>query len=268
MQIAGCTWGLRRDQAAAADAFDRAGFDTIDVDPGFGPAAGWESPRPVSCLAAGHLFPGGTRLDDASPEDRATARRHVLAAIEEAARLGAEVVYVGAPNPDEQAMSWFADCVPELAAHSTRRGLLLAVEPSPPRGLRTIGETRSFIESLGVDNFHILLDFAHCLLVDEDPVAAIEGCGERLAYVHFNDTDGVNDNHLGLTDGIFDRRLVEEIVAELGRVGYSAPAGGRERAGPSGPAGQRAKDSRGPKVLRGLNRAASPDRPVAASPRW
>lgn len=223
MQIAGCTWGLRRDQAAAADAFDRAGFDTIDVDPGFGPAANWESALPVSCLAAGHLFPGGTRLDDPEPDDRAAARRHVLAAIDEAGRLGAEVVYVGAPNPDEQAMSWFADCVPELAAYSTRRGLLLAVEPSPPRGLRTIGETREFIESLGVENFHILLDFAHCLLVDEDPVAAIEVCGERLAYVHFNDTDGAIDNHLGLTDGIFDRRLVEEIVAELRRVGYRRP---------------------------------------------
>lgn len=223
MQIAGCTWGLRRDQAAAADAFDRAGFDTIDVDPGFGPAANWESARPVSCLAAGHLFPDGTRLDDSNPDDRALALRHVLAAIEEAARLGADVVYVGAPNPDEQAMRWFADCVPELAAHSSRHGLLLAVEPSPPRGLRTISETRGFIESLGVDNFHILLDFAHCLLVDEDPVGAIEDCGERLAYVHFNDTDGVNDNHLGLTDGIFDRRLVEEIISELGRVGYSRP---------------------------------------------
>ena len=177
MQIAGCTWGLRRDQAAAADAFDRAGFDTIDVDPGFGPAANWESALPGSCLAAGHLFPGGTRLDDPGPDARAAARRHVL----------------------------------------------LAVEPSPPRGLRTIGETREFIESLGVENFHILLDFAHCLLVDEEPVAAIEVCGARLAYVHFNDTDGVNDNHLGLTDGIFDRRLVEEIVAELRRVGYRRP---------------------------------------------
>lgn len=223
MQIAGCTWGLRGGQAEAADAFDRAGFDTIDVDPGFGPAAGWESVRPVSCLAAGHLLPGGTRLDDPDPDDRAAARRHVLAAIDEAARLGAEVVYVGAPNPGGQAMGWFADCVPELAARSSQRGLLLAVEPSPPRGLRTIGQTRRFIESLGVDNFHILLDFAHCLLVGEDPVGAIEACGDRLAYVHFNDTDGVNDNHLGLTDGIFDRGLVEEIVSELKRVGYRRP---------------------------------------------
>ena len=223
MQIAGCTWGLDCGQAEAAAAFERAGFDTIDVDPGFGPAADWKPVRPVSCLAAGHLFPGGTRLDDPDPGDRAAANEHVLASIEEAARLGAEVVYVGAPNRDARAMQWFADSLPELAAHSSRHGLLLAVEPSPPRGLRTIAETRDFIESLGLDNFHILLDFAHCLLVDEDPVGAIEICGERLAYVHFNDTDGTNDNHLGLTDGIFDARLVEEIVSELKRVGYRRP---------------------------------------------
>ena len=223
MQIAGCTWGLNCSQAEAADAFERAGFDTVDVDPGFGPAVAWESVRPVSCLAAGHLFPGGTRLDDADPDDRAAATAHVLAAFDEAARLAAEVVYVGAPNPDRRSMELFADCVPGLAERAGRHGLLLAVEPSPPRGLRTIAETRAFIESLGVANFHILLDFAHCLLVDEDPVGAIAACGDRLAYVHFNDTDGTNDNHLGLTDGIFDRGLVGEIVAELGRVGYRRP---------------------------------------------
>ena len=223
MQIAGCTWGLACTQAEAAEIFDRAEFDTIDVDPGFGRTAGWDPARPVSCLAAGHLFPGDVRLDDPDPADRDAARRHVLAAIEEAARLGAEVVYVGAPNPGSEAMRLFAGAVPELSGHASRHGLLLAVEPSPPRGLRTIAETYRYIRGLEVENFHILLDFAHCLLVDEDPVGAIEGCGDRLAYVHFNDTDGENDNHLGLTDGIFDRGLVGEIVAELQRVGYARP---------------------------------------------
>ena len=221
MQIAGCTWGLDCSQVEAAEAFAEAGFDTIDVDPGFGSDSGWRAGRPISCLAAGHLFPGGTRLDDADPEARRTARRHVLAATDEAARLGAQIVYVGAPDPGAVAMGLFAECVPELARHASDRGLLFAVEPSPPRGLRTIAATRDYIESLGVANFHILLDFAHCLLVGEDPVAAIEVCGERLAYVHFNDTDGQHDNHLGLTDGIFDRQMVTEIIAELKRVGYA-----------------------------------------------
>ncbi len=223
MQIAGCTWGLDCSQVEAAEAFTRAGFDTIDVDPGFGPASGWGTDRPVTCLAAGHLFPGGTRLDDSDPEARAAARRHALGAIDEAARLGAQVVYVGAPDPGHQALQLFSDCAVELSAHASERGLLFAVEPSPPRGLRTISETKVHLDSLGLENFHILLDFAHCLLVGEDPVAAIEGCGDRLAYVHFNDTDGERDNHLGLTDGIFDRRLVEEILSELKRVGYARP---------------------------------------------
>ena len=121
-------------------------------------------------------------------------------------------------------------------------GSCLRSSPSPPRGLRTISETKVHLDSLGLENFHILLDFAHCLLVGEDPVAAIEGCGDRLAYVHFNDTDGERDNHLGLTDGIFDRRLVEEILSELKRSRLRPSAGDRKRSSPSRPAGQRAKD--------------------------
>lgn len=223
MQIAGCTWGLSCSQAEAADAFVAAGLDSIDVDPGFGRQSGWEAKRPVSCLAAGHLIPGNVRLDDEDVADRVRACDHIVAAFAEAARLGAEVVYVGAPNAGDGPMRRFADVVVGLADKASEFGLVFAVEPSPPRGLRTIAESVRFIETTGLKNLHVLLDFAHCLLVNEDPVAAIDLCGSRLAYVHFNDTDGKNDNHLGLTDGIFDRGLVTEIVAELRRANYRRP---------------------------------------------
>ncbi len=221
MQIAGCTWGLATDQPAAAAIFADAGLSSIDVDPGYGPAAGWDPPLPVTCLAAGHLFPGGTRLDDEAAGDRCRARDHVIAAFDEARRLGAEVVYVGAPDPGPGTMGRFAAMVEELSAAASERNLLFCVEPSPPRGLRTIAETVAFIERSGVANFHVLLDFAHCLLVGEDPVAAIAMCQDRLAYVHFNDTDGVADNHLGLTEGCFTIGVIDSILSELDRVSYS-----------------------------------------------
>ena len=61
--------------------------------------------------------------------------------------------------------------------------------------------------------------------LEEDPVEAISYCGDKLAYVHFNDTDGVNDDHLALTDGIMDNDLITRILDRLKSVQYRRPLG-------------------------------------------
>tara|TARA_Y100000590_G_scaffold379966_1_gene447971 strand:+ start:29 stop:790 length:762 start_codon:yes stop_codon:yes gene_type:complete len=225
MKIAGCTWGVSLAQIKAAYTLQQSGFDTIDVDPGFLTSKTPSTLPQISCLAAGHLFPEGTRLDDENDKDRAKALAHSKAALQEAHTLNVEVAYIGAPNPGIESLSRFRDAACELSDLADTLNIVFCVEPSPPRGLRSVHETLDFFDTCNRDNLNVLLDFAHCLMIEEDPVEAISYCGNKLAYVHFNDTDGVNDDHLALTDGIMDNNLITQILDRLKSVQYRRPLG-------------------------------------------
>lgn len=225
MKIAGCTWGISSAQINAAYTLQKSGFDTVDVDPGVFTSKTHLSLPQISCLAAGHLFPDNTRLDDKNDKARAKALAHSKSALQEAHTLDVEVAYIGAPNPGIESLSRFRDAACELSDLADDLGIVFCIEPSPPRGLSSVHETLDFFETCNRDNLNVLLDFAHCLLIEEDPVEAISYCGDKLAYVHFNDTDGVNDDHLALTDGIMDNDLITRILDRLKSVQYRRPLG-------------------------------------------
>ena len=62
MRIGACLWSLPEDPHEAAAWAKEAGFEAIDVDPGF--AAGWdaEGGLPVASVAIAHLMPDGAAL--------------------------------------------------------------------------------------------------------------------------------------------------------------------------------------------------------------
>ena len=68
MRIGACLWSLPEDPHEAAAWAKEAGFEAIDVDPGF--AAGWdaEGGLPVASVAIAHLMPDGAALEAADDQ--------------------------------------------------------------------------------------------------------------------------------------------------------------------------------------------------------
>ncbi len=222
MKLAACLWGLPGDPLANALAMLALGYDTVDVDPGF--AALDPAPLPpITCLAAGHLFPESVALDaeDANARSRAVAR--VEAALREATALDCPVAYIAAPPPGPEARARFRDSVVHLAAAATELNLRLCIEPFPGSGIDSVAAMLEFIAETGRDDLYVLLDVGHCQIAGEDPAAAVAQCGDRLGYVHFDDNDGVGDLHLALTDGVLTTEVIRDTLAAVAASPYDGP---------------------------------------------
>lgn len=222
MNLAACLWGLPSDPVAAAESVLALGYDSIDVDPGF--AALTSTPHPtVTCLAAGHLFPDGIRPDAADPNARARAVARVQAALREARGLRSPVAYVAAPDPGRKARDRFRESILHLAAVAAALELRLCIEPLPGSGIPTVAGMLDFIAETGRDDLYVLLDIGHCLIAGEDLALAIDRCGDRLGYVHFDDNDGESDLHLALTNGLLSRSAIREALAAVATSPYDGP---------------------------------------------
>jgi sugar phosphate isomerase/epimerase len=222
MQLTACLWGLPGDPLANGLAMLELGYDTVDVDPGFAAL----DPRPlppITCLAAGHLFPEGVTLysEDETARSRAVAR--VAAALREAAALECPVAYIAAPGPGPEARAHFRESAVQLAAAAAESQIRLCIEPFPSSGIDSVAAMLDFISETGRDDLYVLLDVGHCQIVDEDPAGAVAQCGERLGYVHFDDNDGAGDLHLALTDGLLTRDVIRESLVAVELSPYDGP---------------------------------------------
>ena len=226
MKIAACLWGLPGDPVAAASRMLELGYDTVDVDPGYGDlpeVAGADKDLTVTCLAAGHLFPQGVALEAEDHEARGRAVTRVEAAVREAAGLGAEFVYVAAPAVGTGNRKRFRESMIGLAGVATGLGRRLCIEPFPNSGLPSVAAMVDFLEETGHPGLYVLLDVGHCLIAGEDPAAAVAACGERLGYVHFDDNDGKGDLHLALTDGVLTVETISETLTAVAASPYDGP---------------------------------------------
>lgn len=225
MRIAGCLWSLPLPPADAARLAATAGFDSVDVDPGFAQTPGHESLR-VTCAAVAHLMPAGEALDAEDEPARQRAIEHVRRALHEAATLGAPDAYVVPPaTSDPAALARFEASVVALAGHAQASGIRLAIEHFPGRGLPTVDATLAFIRTAGHPNLYLLLDIGHCQWANENVAACIGAAGDRLAYVHFDDNDGTADQHRAVLDGLQREEDLVAIVRALRRHGYDKSIG-------------------------------------------
>ncbi len=223
MRIAACLWGLPGDPVAAAIRMLELGYDTVDVDPGYAELEGATragTDIAVTCLAAGHLFPDGVALEAADDEGRGHAVARVEASLREAAGLGAEFVYVAAPAEGTENRSRFRESMIGLAEVATGLGRRLCIEPFPNSGLPSVAAMLEFLEEMGHPGLYVLLDVGHCVIAGEDPAAAVEACGERLGYVHFDDNDGKGDLHLALTDGVLTAETIRDTLGAVAASPY------------------------------------------------
>ncbi|HJN30185.1 MAG TPA: sugar phosphate isomerase/epimerase family protein [Candidatus Latescibacteria bacterium] len=226
MKISCCIWALPIDEEVAVPRVAEMGFSCIDVRP---PA--FERPEVVdatvrvglgvSCLAASFGLPEGASLDHEDAAPRAGAIAFTERAIELAARLGADAVYL-VPGTDgsEAALARYAAVVGPLAQRAQDRGLSLSLEHFPGLSLPTVAATRDFVERVDHPNLHVLVDIGHAQMEGITPAAAVYIAGDRLGYVHLDDNDGVGDLHQGLLDGMLTEKSLADTFSALTQVGY------------------------------------------------
>ena len=226
MKIAGCIWALSETETDALRQMRAIGFDRIDIQPSHQRSLesrllAQELDLRVSCIGASFGMPAGASLDHASPSQRQLAIDHVRSAIERAAELGAQTVYV-IPGAEAlpPAISRFGDSLAELADAAAERDIKLALEHFPGLALSTASETLEFIRAARHRNLYLLYDSGHIQMTDEEPATVIASAGDRLAYAHFDDNDGLSDLHWTLLDGVMTDETLLTTLRALESIGY------------------------------------------------
>ena len=224
LHVAFCLWGLSDDPAVATAFAAEAGFQSVDVRPGYSNLEPSERTLPITCMAVAHLMPVGALLDATSEPARHLAVDHVRAGIREAQSLGIPDVYLAPPaTPDAPALAAYRESALTLADEAQRAGVRLGIEHFPGRGLPTVRETLDFIAACGHANLYLLLDVGHNQIAGESVAESIEAAGDRLQYVHVNDNDATSDLHLGLLEGVQDEAWVSDALRAVVESDYGGP---------------------------------------------
>ena len=223
MKIACCIWALPEDDRLHH--VRRLGFEWIDIQPQMLQSAASQKLAKrlglgVSCVGASFGMPAA--LDDIDDKARQQAVGYVMQAIDHAARLNADTVYV-VPGMDcgAAALERYSDSLCALAERAQAEGIKLAIEHFPGRALSTARETLAFIRRAGHANLYLLYDSGHIQICGEDAAAVIEEADARLGYVHFDDNDGKDDLHWSLLDGVMTAETLAKTLRALERIGYA-----------------------------------------------
>ena len=226
MKIACCIWALSLPETELLRQVSELGFSFIDIQPGQLRALevrllAQELGLSVTCLGASFGMPAGASLDSADTEARELAIAHVRDASEQAAELNADTIYV-VPGKygSDAALDRYAKSLALLACSAAEHGIKVAIEHFPGTALPTARETLAFIQAAGHENLYLLIDTGHLQISGEDPESAIVNAGERLAYVHFDDNDGLGDLHWSLLDGVMTEESLDATIGALQGIGY------------------------------------------------
>ncbi len=226
MHLSCCIWALSGPQEDALARVKEAGFKWIDVRPHtLAPDQVGAAELPVSCVAVSHGAPEGATLDSPDPPTLFRARAYLDGALEYGAALGATAAYV-VPEKDggPETLDRYAGSLAQAAEKAAALGLKLCVEHFPGSALPTIASTLGFVRAVAHPNLYLLLDIGHAQISVEDPAAAIAAAGPRLGYVHLDDNDGRDDQHLALLDGVLTEATLRRTFAALDASGYAGAA--------------------------------------------
>jgi hydroxypyruvate isomerase len=221
-----CAWALSGPEEQNLRQLAELGFRHVDVRP-----QALRSPQTRQCLTDVDLsvpcvaiaFPE-VPLDSAGDQEAARAFAQLAEGLRHARDLGAASAYV-VPGMDGSAaaLGRYARRLGNLAEEAAGLGLRLGIEHFPGRCLPTGSATLDFVAGIGHPNLYLLFDLGHAQISAEDPAALIHRAGPRLGYVHLDDNDGQNDQHLGLLDGVLSEATVRRTLAALEEVQYQGP---------------------------------------------
>jgi sugar phosphate isomerase/epimerase len=229
MVLSCCAWALTQPEPDALRLLHDLGLKAIDIRPSWLRSEDAASTREqlgldVICLAASHEKPDGATFDSDDPDAVASMIQHVKQAFDHAAAHGAHWSYV-VPDAyrDAQTYDRYAAHLPDIAEHAQNLDIKVCIEHFPGTAFPTVASTLEFIRDTAHPNLYLLFDIGHAQMENEDPAQVLAGAGDRLAYVHLDDNDGVNDLHLALTDGVQTRESLTELLGVLEDLGYEGP---------------------------------------------
>jgi sugar phosphate isomerase/epimerase len=175
----------------------------------------------VGCASIGKGLPEGHTLDAVERSPRQTALEQMQRQLDDAAVLGATHGYI-VPGTDasDAGRARFTDACRLLADHARQRMVRLCVEHVPGRALPSVRETLDWLDRVQHPNLSLLLDVGHCLISREDAAAMIRQAGERLGYIHFDDNDRTQDQHLPLLEGRLTEARLRAILDALRAIKY------------------------------------------------
>ena len=226
MILSCCMWVFSGPEAEVMKKIAAAGFEQVDVrldaiDPEGASKRISSLGLRVPCIAASFGMPEGAALDSADESAVARALAHTEKTLKVGAALGATTAYV-VPEMDgsKDALRRYARTLAKAADRAAKLGLKLGIEHFPGRSLPTAAGTLDFLKEIGHSNLYLLFDIGHAQISGEDPAALVENAGERLGYVHLDDNDGHNDQHLGLLDGVLTEETLRRTFSALEDIGY------------------------------------------------
>jgi len=164
------------------------------------------------------------RLTDPDAETRRRAREFVAAMIDLAGRLGAPAI-VGSMQgrwegsvTREQALTWLAEALEELAPRAAKHGLPLLFEPLnryESNLLNRVDDSVIFLKKLRAQNVKLLCDLFHMNIEEVNVADALRLAGPRLGHIHFADS-----NRLAIGFGHISIAPVVQALREIGYTGY------------------------------------------------
>jgi 5-keto-L-gluconate epimerase len=140
----------------------------------------------------------GLSFTDADPAIRRAAVERIKSHVPLASIFGAVIIIglirgIVKPGVESgQAMEWLIEALRECSAAAKAHGIRLALEPINRYETTLINNTLQgldLIESVGADNFGLLLDTFHMNI--EEPVIedSLRQCGERIFHFHVADSN-------------------------------------------------------------------------------
>jgi sugar phosphate isomerase/epimerase len=227
MNLSCCVWALSGPEEDMLASLADVGFTWIDVRPldltrESSQARVRELALRVSCIGASFGLPEGVTLDSTDDQINGEALDHIEKALAHGAKLGALAAYVvPGLDPGREALAGYARSLVAAADKAAALGLKLCIEHFPGRALPTATVTLDFIQEIGHPNLYLLFDIGHIQISGEDPAAIIEAAGARLGYVHLDDNNGRDDQHLSLLDGVLTETTLRRTLAALKKIGYN-----------------------------------------------
>jgi len=140
----------------------------------------------------------GLSFTDPDPSVRRAAIERIKSHVPVASRFGA-VIIVGLIRgilksgvEQAQAMDWLGEALRECSEAARPHGIRLALEPInryETTLINTTAQGLELIESVGADNFGLLLDTFHMNIEEPSIEASIRACGKSIFHFHVADSN-------------------------------------------------------------------------------